>query len=86
MTISRVLDHTILGIGQVTHVYARYDFLEEKREALELWGGYLANLLNASSVPPEGRVRPPQPRRHGSGARNAALACRLSSLFGPENA
>jgi integrase len=31
VTISRVLDHTIQGIGQVTHVYAKYDFLEEKR-------------------------------------------------------
>jgi hypothetical protein len=38
VTISRVLDHTIQGIGQVTHVYAKYDFLEEKREALDLWG------------------------------------------------
>ena len=39
-----VLDHTIQGIGQVTHVYAKYDFLEEKREALDLWGRYLATL------------------------------------------
>jgi integrase len=45
VTISRVLDHTIQGIGQVTHVYAKYDFLEEKREALDLWGRHLATLL-----------------------------------------
>jgi len=48
VTISRVLDHTIQGIGQVAHVYAKYGFLEEKRDALDLWGRYLATLLNAS--------------------------------------
>jgi len=30
VNISRVLDHTIQGIGQVTHVYAKYDFLETR--------------------------------------------------------
>jgi hypothetical protein len=49
VTISRVLDHTIQGIGQVTHVYARYDFLEEKRDALDLWGRYVAALLKVKS-------------------------------------
>jgi integrase len=47
VTISRVLDHTIQGVGQVTHVYAKYDFLEEKREALNLWGRHLAALQKA---------------------------------------
>jgi len=45
VTISRVLDHTLQGVGQVTHVYAKYDFLEEKRKALDAWGAYLAKLL-----------------------------------------
>jgi hypothetical protein len=31
--------------AQVTHVYAKYDFLEEKRKALDAWGAYLAKLL-----------------------------------------
>jgi hypothetical protein len=45
--ISRILDHTIQGVGQVTHVYAKYDFLEEKRRALALWGRHLAALVKA---------------------------------------
>jgi integrase len=86
VTISRVLDHTIQGIGQVTHVYARYDFLEEKREALDLWGSHLSSLLNASSVRPEGREKPPPPRRHPSGVRAAAPAWRQSSLLDLDDA
>ena len=84
VTISRVLDHTIQGIGQVTHVYAKYDFLEEKREALDLWGRYLATLLDASFAPPRQRVTPRQPRRHRSKTRDAGWRRRQSSLFGPE--
>jgi hypothetical protein len=86
VTISRVLDHTIQGIGQVTHVYAKYDFLEEKREALDLWGRYLATLLNASFATPDRGVTPRQPRRHGSETHDAELPSRQSSLFGPESA
>lgn len=41
------VDHTIQGVGQVTHVYAKYDFLEEKRQALDLWGRHLAALVKA---------------------------------------
>jgi integrase len=44
-TIARVLDHTIQGVGQVTHVYAKYDYLAEKREALEAWGRFVAKLV-----------------------------------------
>jgi integrase len=83
VTISRVLDHTIQGVGQVTHVYAKYDFLEEKREALELWGRHLAALVNPSVVPPDGRVAPLQPRKHRSHTRNAELSARQSKLFCP---
>jgi integrase len=86
VTISRVLDHTIQGIGQVTHVYARYDFLEEKREALDLWGRHLATLLNASFASADRGVMPRQPPRHGSATRKAELASRQTSLFGSENA
>jgi hypothetical protein len=86
VTISRILDHTIQGIGQVTHVYAKYDFLEEKREALDLWGRHLATLLNAIFAPPDGRATPRQPRRHRSHMRDAGLASRQSSLFGHEDA
>jgi integrase len=82
VTISRVLDHTIQGIGQVTHVYAKYDFLEEKRDALELWGRYIATLLNASIARPDSEATPRQPRRHGSKARDGELASRQGSLLG----
>jgi integrase len=44
-TIARVLDHTIQAVGQVTHVYAKYDYLAEKREALEAWGRFVAKLV-----------------------------------------
>ena len=85
VTISRILDHTIQGIGQVTHVYAKYDFLEEKRDALDLWARHLATLLNASVAPPNGRLTTRLPRRHSSKARDAELA-RQGSLFGlPQN-
>jgi integrase len=47
--ISRVLDHTIQSVGQVTQIYAKYDFLEEKRRALDLWGRHLATLLKTRS-------------------------------------
>jgi integrase len=63
VTISRVLDHAIQGVGQVTHVYAKYDFLEEKREALDLWGRHLATLLAPQSECAELVPRPRSRRR-----------------------
>lgn len=45
-TIARVLDHTVQGVGAVTHVYARYDYLAEKRAALDTWGQFLGKLLS----------------------------------------
>jgi integrase len=69
VTISRVLDHTIQGIGQVTHVYAKYDFLEEKREALDVWDRHLAALLKPKSECAERDATPgrrrPRPREGG---------------------
>jgi hypothetical protein len=58
-----VLDHTIHGIGQVTHVYAKYDFLEEKREALDLWSRHLVTLLAPKSKCAELAARPGSRRR-----------------------
>jgi len=66
--------------------YAKYDFLEEKREALDLWGRRLATLLNASFTPQVGRVIPRQQRTHRSHTRDAELAGRQSRLFGSEDA
>lgn len=86
VTISRILDHTIQGISQVTHVYAKYDFLEEKRDALDLWGRHLATLLNAIYPRPDNDVIPRQPRRHGPKARDAELQSRQGSLLWPEDA
>jgi integrase len=63
VTISRVLDHTIQGVGQVTHVYAKYDFLEEKREALDLWGHHLATLVAPKSECAALTARPRSRRR-----------------------
>jgi integrase len=81
VTISRILDHTIQGAGQVTHVYARYDFLEEKRQALDLWGQHLAVLLKANPSHAESAATPPRSRRdRGSrGRRRARVAARLAA-------
>lgn len=49
-TIAHVLDHTIQGVGQATHVYAKYDFLTEKREALETWGRFVTKLRSKSNL------------------------------------
>ncbi|HLJ18649.1 MAG TPA: tyrosine-type recombinase/integrase, partial [Stellaceae bacterium] len=40
--ISRVLNH---ADSSVTGVYDRYEYLAEKRHALEAWSGYLENLI-----------------------------------------
>lgn len=41
-TISRILNH---AEGGVTHIYVRHTFLEEKREALDKWAGYISSLM-----------------------------------------
>ncbi len=68
----------------MTHVYAKYDFLEEKREAPDLWGRHLAALLNASIARSDSGAIPQQPRRHSSKPRDAQRAWLQSSLFGSE--
>jgi integrase len=47
----RVLNH---ADNEVTGIYDRYEYLPEKREALERWAGYLENLVR----PPGGNVVP----------------------------
>jgi hypothetical protein len=84
VTISRVLDHTIQGIGQVTHVYAKYDFLEEKREALDLWGRYVAVMLKAKPECTGSVARPGQRRHAASHVGGGEPRWRQSSLLEPE--
>lgn len=81
VTISRVLDHTIQGVGQVTHVYAKYDFREEKREALDLWGRHMAALLNSKSECTESVATPRQRRHAGSRVGGGEPLWRQSSLL-----
>lgn len=42
-TISRVLNH---AEGGVTRIYARYSFLNEKRQALDLWAQHVHEIVN----------------------------------------
>ena len=84
VTISRVLDHTIQGIGQLTHVYAKYDFLEEKREALDLWGRYVAVMLKAKPECTGSVARSGQRRHAGSHVGGGEPRWRQSSLLEPE--
>jgi len=70
----------------VTHVYAKYDFLEEKRDALNLWGRHLARVLNASVARSDSGATPRRSRRHGSKPGNAEPGWRQSSLFGLQDA
>jgi integrase len=49
--IARVLNH---ADRTVTGIYDRYEYLDEKRHALEAWGQYLQNLL----APPGANVVP----------------------------
>jgi integrase len=51
----RVLGHVI---GGVRGIYDRYDYLDEKREALELWAAALGEIV---SPPPPGNVIPLRP-------------------------
>ena len=58
-TISRVLNHSE---GGVTQIYARYSYLNEKREALDLWSDHVWNIVhdsgdeNANVVPLKGAL------------------------------
>jgi integrase len=55
--ISRILNH---ADRSVTGIYDQYDYLTEKRAALEGWGAYLVNiatLSDAGVAPPQGAAR-----------------------------
>jgi integrase len=82
VTISRVLDHTIQGVGQVTHVYAKYDFLEEK-EALALWGRYVASLLTVKEFAKSLATSRPR-QRAGSRDGGGESIWHQASLLEPE--
>jgi len=37
--IERVLNHAVRSAGPLVALYQRHDYVKEKREALEAWGG-----------------------------------------------
>jgi hypothetical protein len=47
LVISRVLNH---ADRSVTGIYDKYEYLAEKRHALEAWGQYLGNLIAPSGA------------------------------------
>jgi integrase len=49
--VEKVLNHISGTISGVAAVYNRYGYDREKREALETWGEYLAQLSGQSSAP-----------------------------------
>jgi integrase len=44
-TVEAVLGHTSGSRAGVVGVYQRHDYADEKREALEAWGAYVADLV-----------------------------------------
>jgi integrase len=44
--VDKVLNHTSGTIRGVAAVYNRFEYLEERRAALEAWGGYVANPMS----------------------------------------
>jgi integrase len=45
-TIEKVLNHTSGSFAGIVGVYQRHSFADEKRAALEAWGGYVEGLMN----------------------------------------
>jgi integrase len=48
--IERVLNHSSGTFAGVAGIYNRYGYLDEMREALEIWEGHLASLLTRSEA------------------------------------
>ncbi|MDX2275405.1 MAG: tyrosine-type recombinase/integrase [Hyphomonadaceae bacterium] len=49
--VGHVLNHVSATKASITsRVYARYDYMKEKREALELWGARLSAIVNSANV------------------------------------
>ena len=45
--LGKILNHKgLAGDDQVTAIYDRYDYLDEKRDALEKWDSYLMGLVD----------------------------------------
>ena len=44
--VDKVLNHTSGTIRGVAAVYNRFEYLEERRAALEAWGRYISNLIS----------------------------------------
>ena len=42
----KILNHQAGTISGVAAVYQRHDFLSERRQALDLWGGHIGKILN----------------------------------------
>jgi integrase len=43
----KILNHRASNVtGPMAKIYQQYDYLDERREALELWGGTLMALVN----------------------------------------
>jgi hypothetical protein len=42
--IEKILNHESGNFAGIVSVYQRYTFLDEKREALELWGEFISQL------------------------------------------
>lgn len=53
-TISRVLGH---AEGGVTRIYARHSYLNEKRQALNLWAQHLWEIFNDQDNVPDNVVK-----------------------------
>ena len=42
----KILNHQAGAISGVAAVYQRHEFLSERRQALDLWGGHVGAILN----------------------------------------
>jgi integrase len=51
--VSKLLNHSPRGVMGVTSIYNRYEYVEERREAMELWAQRIRNIV---SPPPENVV------------------------------
>jgi hypothetical protein len=53
--VSKLLNHSPRGVMGVTSIYNRYEYLDERREALERWAQRIRDIV---SPPPENVVDP----------------------------
>jgi integrase len=57
--VDKILNHTSGTIRGVAAIYNRFEYSDERRNALQAWGGYVHNLVSpaASNVVPLGAAR-----------------------------